>query len=388
MSESLVSSSAVSRSRILICDDSKVIRIALRRILAEQYPLVEAADGAEGWTRLSEQADIGLVLTDLSMPEVDGLELLDRIRGEPGRSIGLPPDLPVVIVTGQEGEQLGQEALIERGANRVLNKPFEQARVRELVASLLAPPSHAPEPSVDDELAGARAEIQRLKSELMLRQQSPSERELQFECLRLRKVIGDTRDETTAAIARAELAEGEVSRLRAQIEDLQGGRDRKRGDDVRLQALEADVVRLDHEVLELTNERDALRGELATRSEAASRAERERDEARRMAGQHAAAVSELSSQLERERGQRMQAAEHLAEIERQLESSRAERLRLESALEMQRRNAAERQTSSDVAAGGAAARARAGHRWRLLLATLGAGGVGVVVGAVAMRLFG
>ena len=66
--------------RILIVDDSRIVRATVRKHLAENYDMIEEADGEAGWRRLLADESVSLLISDLSMPELDGLGLLTRIR--------------------------------------------------------------------------------------------------------------------------------------------------------------------------------------------------------------------------------------------------------------------------------------------------------------------
>jgi two-component system, chemotaxis family, sensor kinase CheA len=93
--------------KILVAEDSFTVRELQRSILeAAGYPVVTARDGREALAILSHDSDIALVVTDLEMPEVNGLELTRAIRADAAH-----PSLPVVIITS-----LGSEEDMLRGA--------------------------------------------------------------------------------------------------------------------------------------------------------------------------------------------------------------------------------------------------------------------------------
>lgn len=102
---------------ILVVDDSWESREVITSILSseEEYNLVAAENGKEAMTKLqSDRFD--LVITDISMPVMDGLELLDHLANQ-------MPSLPVITYTGF-GDLFGVKAL-ERGAEDCVFKPFE-----------------------------------------------------------------------------------------------------------------------------------------------------------------------------------------------------------------------------------------------------------------------
>ncbi len=110
--------------KVLVADDSGVMRkIIIRSLNAVGVSdVVEAADGAEGWTQLQANP-VDLVLTDWNMPNVSGLEFLRKIR-ESGS------DLPVIMVT-TEAEKAKVIEAIQAGVTDYLCKPFESDELRE-----------------------------------------------------------------------------------------------------------------------------------------------------------------------------------------------------------------------------------------------------------------
>jgi len=119
---------------VLIVDDSAAIRKILQRVLKQaEIPIgeiYEAGDGVEALEVLRKQK-VGLVLSDINMPNMDGLEFLTRLRAEPAWQ-----KLPVVMVSteGTHGKVL--EA-VERGASGYVRKPFTADQIKEKLAGLL-----------------------------------------------------------------------------------------------------------------------------------------------------------------------------------------------------------------------------------------------------------
>jgi len=114
--------------RALVVDDSTAVRLYLRKILLPYgFEIVDARNGREGLQRVREQ-QIDLVLLDWNMPVMNGLELLQHIRSEPG--VGSPC---VMMVTSENDLQEVAQAL-EIGANEYVMKPFTP----EIIADKLA----------------------------------------------------------------------------------------------------------------------------------------------------------------------------------------------------------------------------------------------------------
>jgi hypothetical protein len=68
------------KQRLLIVDDSKVIRVTARKILRDHFETIEAVDGENAWEILSSDLPVSLVVSDLTMPNLDVFGLLKRIR--------------------------------------------------------------------------------------------------------------------------------------------------------------------------------------------------------------------------------------------------------------------------------------------------------------------
>ena len=114
-------------SKALVVDDSKTIRMIIRRVLVELgYEVCEAANGLEALRVLeSERSSIGVVLADWNMPEMNGLELVKRLRQD--RSLD---SLKVLMVTTET--EMGQMAsALEAGANEDVMKPFTREILTE-----------------------------------------------------------------------------------------------------------------------------------------------------------------------------------------------------------------------------------------------------------------
>jgi two-component system chemotaxis response regulator CheY len=124
-----VAASAGDTMHALVIDDSRTVRAIIGGILAELgLNVVEAANGREGLERLQQNPDIGLVLVDWNMPEMNGLEFIQAVRKEPGYD-----SLHIVMVTTEtEQEQLLRA--LEAGANEYVMKPF----TREILVAKLS----------------------------------------------------------------------------------------------------------------------------------------------------------------------------------------------------------------------------------------------------------
>ena len=115
--------------RILIIDDEKAIRNTLREILQyEKFEVDEAGDGAEGLKKV-ESSSFDLVLCDIKMPKMDGLEVLAKLQE-------LNPDLPVVMISGHGTIETAVDA-IKSGAFDYIAKPPDLNRLLVTVRNAL-----------------------------------------------------------------------------------------------------------------------------------------------------------------------------------------------------------------------------------------------------------
>jgi len=107
-------------AKALVVDDSRAVRMILARILKELgYEVREAANGIEALEVMEvEKTAVSLVLADWNMPEMNGLDLLKRLRQDPALA-----SLVVVMVT-TETELDRMAAALEAGANEYVMKPF------------------------------------------------------------------------------------------------------------------------------------------------------------------------------------------------------------------------------------------------------------------------
>ncbi|GBD33043.1 Chemotaxis protein CheY [bacterium HR33] len=119
-------------ARILVIDDDPDVRRALRKILeAEGHQVLEAENGKEG-IRLFRESPCDAVITDLYMPEKEGLETIRELRKS-------YPDSKILAITGAvPGSRfdLRQQATM-LGAKRALSKPFSREEVLEALAEVL-----------------------------------------------------------------------------------------------------------------------------------------------------------------------------------------------------------------------------------------------------------
>ena len=124
----------MSEIRTLIVDDSSVMRKIVERSLRQagldQLLVHEAGNGADGLEILKTK-QVDLILSDINMPQMDGLEFLRQIRAR-----NLAPGVPVVMITTESSEEHVKQAILA-GAQGYIRKPFTAEQVKERVLPLV-----------------------------------------------------------------------------------------------------------------------------------------------------------------------------------------------------------------------------------------------------------
>jgi DNA-binding response OmpR family regulator len=115
--------------RILVVDDSKLIH-KMMRVMLRNYGLIHAHDGWEALQHLGIHVDIDLILLDINMPRMSGLELLAKLKSDQFLA-----GIPVVIVSTEGSEEDTIHGL-EAGAVAYIKKPFDNAILKTVIDQL------------------------------------------------------------------------------------------------------------------------------------------------------------------------------------------------------------------------------------------------------------
>lgn len=119
---------------VLIVDDSAAIRKILQRVLRQtDFPLGEiheAGDGTEA-VEILKNRSFGLILSDINMPQMDGLQLLARIKDMPHLK-----NVPVIMITTEGGQGKVMEA-VQLGASGYVRKPFTAEQIKEKLVGII-----------------------------------------------------------------------------------------------------------------------------------------------------------------------------------------------------------------------------------------------------------
>src|SRR5258708_4997433 len=136
----------MAKARILIIDDEESPRESLRFILKDRYEVTPAENGAAGLETFTKNGPFDVVLLDMKMPQMDGLEVLSKILLN-------APTMPVVMVTAITEAKPAVLAM-KMGAADYLNKPFDVDEIRLGVERI------PKEKSLEREIGRPRTELQ------------------------------------------------------------------------------------------------------------------------------------------------------------------------------------------------------------------------------------
>ena len=117
---------------VLIADDSSTVRKFVTFSLASQsLEVVTAVDGMDALEKISQIPQVDLIIVDLNMPNMDGFEFIQNVRGSE-----LHRDVPIIILSSERGEESKQRG-IAVGANAYIEKPFDAKNIEYQVSKFL-----------------------------------------------------------------------------------------------------------------------------------------------------------------------------------------------------------------------------------------------------------
>jgi len=113
-------------NKLMIVDDSSTMRKIIMRVLRQADiacdSIVEAGNGVEALEALTSNPDVELILSDVNMPEMNGIDLVKNVRDQ-GKSI------PIIMITTEGGDSMREKAM-DNGANGYVCKPFTPETIR------------------------------------------------------------------------------------------------------------------------------------------------------------------------------------------------------------------------------------------------------------------
>ena len=133
---SIIDSFSGTKCRIMIVDDEEDIREVLKLYLeSEKWEIIEASNGEEAITKMNEGSNflkVGLIICDIRMPKVNGVETIEYLKKE-------CPSKPILVVTGYPDTELAV-SLTQKGINGFLVKPVDKDVLIKKVEEIMALP--------------------------------------------------------------------------------------------------------------------------------------------------------------------------------------------------------------------------------------------------------
>jgi len=133
MSQDAPAPAQAAKQRVLIVDDSRIVRTTIARLIRSSFDVREEANGEAGWKAISTDPSIMVVFSDIQMPELDGFGLLERVRkSEDPRVKGMP----VIVISGDEDDATKKRARAA-GANDFITKTTDGTEILSRIDTLL-----------------------------------------------------------------------------------------------------------------------------------------------------------------------------------------------------------------------------------------------------------
>jgi diguanylate cyclase (GGDEF)-like protein len=121
------------KQRVLLVDDSRIVRTTIARLIRKSFDVREEADGESGWKAIASDPSIVVVFSDIQMPQLDGFALLERIRKSDDQRIR---SIPVIVISGDEEDATKQRAKAA-GANDFITKTTDGTEILARIDNLL-----------------------------------------------------------------------------------------------------------------------------------------------------------------------------------------------------------------------------------------------------------
>jgi two-component system chemotaxis response regulator CheY len=120
--------------KVLVVEDSRLIH-KMYEVMLRPCAIVAAHDGKEGLAKLGENPDVDVIILDINMPHMSGLEFLAEVKGNQGVAA-----IPVIIVS-TEGKETDVQRGLAAGAIAYLKKPFQREELLKILSRIDTTPS-------------------------------------------------------------------------------------------------------------------------------------------------------------------------------------------------------------------------------------------------------
>lgn len=124
----------IPKQRVLIVDDSKIVRTTISRLIRKSFDVREEINGETGWQAIASDPSIVVVFSDIQMPELDGFGMLERIRSSEDQRIR---GIPVIMISGDEEDATKKRAKAA-GANDFITKTTDGTEILSRIDNLLS----------------------------------------------------------------------------------------------------------------------------------------------------------------------------------------------------------------------------------------------------------
>ena len=126
-------STTIPKQRVLLVDDSRIVRTTVSRLIRKSFDVREEADGEAGWQAISSDPSIVVVFSDIQMPKLDGFALIERMRASQDPRI---KGIPVIVISGDEDDATKKRARAA-GANDFITKTTDGTEILSRIDNLL-----------------------------------------------------------------------------------------------------------------------------------------------------------------------------------------------------------------------------------------------------------
>jgi two-component system, cell cycle response regulator len=126
-------STTIPKQRVLLVDDSRIVRTTVSRLIRKSFDVREEADGEAGWQAISSDPSIVVVFSDIQMPKLDGFGLIERMRASQDPRI---KGIPVIVISGDEDDATKKRARAA-GANDFITKTTDGTEILSRIDNLL-----------------------------------------------------------------------------------------------------------------------------------------------------------------------------------------------------------------------------------------------------------
>src|SRR5258706_6185852 len=126
-------STQIPKQRVLLVDDSKIVRTTLARLIRKSFDVREESNGEAGWQWITIDSSNGVMFSDIQLPVLDGFALLERIRQSGEQRIR---SMPVIVISGDEDDATKKRARAA-GANDFITKTTDGTEILSRIDNLL-----------------------------------------------------------------------------------------------------------------------------------------------------------------------------------------------------------------------------------------------------------